>query len=263
MKLLVLSLILLSLLLLHPVSAESISEISISLQGNGGIIANSDRSWEASNMDLGFYTGGVSYNSGTASSHTLTGPGSTFYSENTITDNTVSNRFDTSKYLVYEGNGESWDNYHMTDIKQNISAFDCTTGVIVAGSNNIEDAGTEQDDSIIVAGQEPSHQEVNVRSEIAGDSTHYEVDVVSDDADLTTSVRAEGNGSFVSSIRTKAEAGFDVDSAMLNFVKNEHIILGSFSNKTGKYGGSIDFKWKDHSTPFEFTNITFSSPYST
>jgi hypothetical protein len=254
------SLVLFLVLLLIPViAASAISEVSVTLQGNGGVIANSDRTWEASSTSLGFVTGGSNYNAGTASSHTLTGPGTSYYEENTKVDHTYDNLIDSNKYLEYDGNGLSWDMYHMTDIRANISPMDCATGVIASAEieNIAEDDETGATAEMIVAGQNPSHQEVTVSSSVSGQASRYEVDVVIDDVNLTSSVRAEGVGNFIETIRTKAMAGFSSETTDLNFQKRERMTFAGFSNKTDPYyGAAVDFRWRDHSNPFDAARTT-------
>lgn len=237
--------------LTSAVGSPSLSEVSVTLVGDGGIIANSDRYWETSSTDLGFITGGTNYNSGTAISHTVTGPGYSTYTEHTKTENRNRNVLDSSTAIDYAGNGISWNMYHVEDYKANVSDIDCTAGVIATVVDAIVDPTDPT--SSLVEGSTPSHQRATAAYAAFGQRARYEVDAVIDDTDMTTSARAEGGvGGFTAFLTSNVEAGFNKTSAELNFRKGERMIFSAFGdNDTEGFGAAIDWEWTDHSTPFE------------
>jgi len=107
----------------------------------------------------------------------------------------------------------------------------------------------------------PSYQHANAEFvQIGSGGGRYSAEGVIADADMTTSMRAEGNVGGVSEKHyAVARAGFDPSSNTMNYEKIEkgRSFYGD-KNGTG-YQGYLDWIWKDHSVPFEIINETNST----
>lgn len=209
-------------------------------------MVHSDHFGEASGNDLGFITGGENYNSYAAGTH-IVSQGWTTYTEKTKSNSTVVNTYDGKNELSTSGTAVVGNTYAMEDNKVNIPDVVCDAG---AGAST----ATVTAEGMVVEGQYPSHQGAEVQySGVIANGGRYKTGGVINDANLTTSMRAEANAGGVGEWHsTFSEAGFDKSKPTKNYEQYEYGHTGWYDmNQTG-YEAAFDMEYKDHSTPFEF-----------
>jgi len=222
-----------------PVFAtESSSNIQVS--GDAGtVMISMMRNVEVASEGIGATSGNI--NTETSNRKILT----LGYSEVDINDtsnNRYHNTLDSSDSVSYDDQALISDSYSMGDIKDSTGKYSYL---------NTLDESTS------------SRQHVAVDyTQMGSGGGRYKSAAVIDDANMTTSMRAEGNhgGSFTI-YESKSEAGLAAGSDTVNFVKEERGEI-DFMDKNGTgFGAQIDWTWRDHSVPFEvIENETNVSP---
>lgn len=243
-----LSIIVLLMLLIPAVlaSSDSLSSLNVTLIGGQGIIANTERYWQQSDTSNGFITHGQQYNEGTTDMVFLTGPGNSRLDFNEETNHSLDNVLDSSVIASTDAGFAFGHGVYMGDQQPYVPDVECTAGN-VAYSNAAKDVSDNTKETY-VKGTNPSHQEVLIEKDGVGQGLYMESDIVSENANVTSSTRGEvGLGMLLEDISTSVEVGFNKSATTENYNKNERAHLGAFGgeNKTGQIG--VDFKWRDHS----------------
>jgi hypothetical protein len=163
--------------------------------------------------------------------------GNTRFETSDNTNNQYHNTLDSSDQVVTEGAALVTDKYVMEDNK------------------DIEDKFAYLDSNAT-----PSYQYVEAEFiQVDVDGARYKSAGVVDDANITTSMVAEGNhGSITQKYSANSKAGFSVSDNKVNFEKSVDGSLTVFGNDTG-YEDTFDWTWKDTSNPFEVINNTTSN----
>jgi hypothetical protein len=222
------------LFLISIVSAGSESYVSIDayVGGGGGIIS---KHTTHSSVGNGIDT---NYNSLTAGSHVLTGPGNNQYREKTKLDAATGNLYDSSSELIADSGYIYDDTSSMTDKQIAIP--------------ELEGGGTG--DNATQPGQTPSYQSVETHADGMGDYVTYTADKVIDDANMTTDYIAEG-GSGVYDVKTSAviEAGMSKNSGNTDdYTARVSDRKTAFGNSTSMLQGKVSLKYRSFARPMGF-----------
>ena len=229
-----------------PVNA-SISNMTVNIWGTAGsFITHSDHEVTSAGNDIGFITGNENYQYQSAGTHIVT-LGGTKYAEKVVTDQRLKNTYDGKNELIYESGAAIDNTYVMIDNKAYIPEAICDAGEVPNPTGETTINGTAID------GQMPSYQSVEVHYEgTTADGGRYKSGGVINDANITTSMRAEGNsGGISANYMTTAQAGFNKETNELNFEKKDYSHTTWSGSSESGYDASFDLDWKDYSTPFE------------
>lgn len=240
---------LLLLIILPYASCAALSSLNATLISNGGLIVNSERSWQESDYSYGFITGGNQYNEGTSDLVYITGPGNSRIDTSESTNHTLDNVFDSSIIATSSGGYAYAHGAYMGDQQPAVPDIECSGGNIQPQS----DLSTNSDNTFktYVKGTNPSYQTVEVSKYGVGQGSYIESDIIVENANVTSSTRSEvGLGNIMEDISTRAMAGFNKSETTLNYDKSERSHVGVFGNETGAGQIGIDFKWRDHSHPY-------------
>lgn len=239
--------LLLCLFVVCAVNASQ-STITTNIDGmtGGALIIKNSHETESSGNSLGFITGNENWQQNTAGSHIVT-LGDAQYTETTKINNQYRNTYDIKNELLYNGQAALGNQYTMTDNKEYIPELECTAGDIPSGAE-VGPNGT-----LITTGQNPSYQSVSVEySGTTAGGGRYKTGGVVDDANLTTSMRAEGAfGGVSANYIDISEAGFNSSSNEMNFEKKDYGHYSAMSFNGSGYYLPFDLEHKDYSDPFE------------
>lgn len=244
------------LFLICAVNASQ-STITTNIDGmtGGALIAHASHETESSGNSLGFITGNENWQQNTAGSHVVA-LGDSQYSESAKINNKYRNTYDIKNELIYNGGAAIGNQYTVTDNKAYIPDLECTAGSVPNADSYVGPNGTQ-----IVNGQNPSHQSVSVRySGTTAGGGRYKTGSVVDDANLTTSIRAEGAYGGVSvDYSDIVEAGFNNSAPEVNFRKIDYGHYSAYSHNGSGYYLPFDLVHKDYSNPFETSSISFGN----
>lgn len=243
-----LSIILLVMLITPVVLASgqnALSSINVTIIGGQGIIVNSERYWQQSDTSNGFITGGNQYNEGTTDTVFVTAKGTNRFDMTESTNHSLDNVLDSAVIAQSDDGFVFGHGVYMGDQQPAVPDLECEAGNLNRPSTDANAGQTRT----FVKGTNPSHQEVLIEKSGVGQGVYIESDIVSENANVTSSTRGEvGLGMLTEDIFTNAEVGFDKnDSSALNYQKSEkgHFVASGGELGTGQLG--IDFKWRDHS----------------
>lgn len=242
-----LTLLLTIIIVISNVSAST-ATIKATVDGatGGALIVHNSHSTESSGADLGFISGNENYQQNTAGTHIVT-LGNSQYSEVTKINNQYRNTYDISNELLYSGQAALGNQYSMTDNKAYIPELECNAGNMPYG------ASVGPNGTLITDSQNPSYQSTTVQySGTTAGGGRYKTGGVVDDANLTTSMRAEGNLGGVSvNYFDTVEAGFNSSSNEMNFRKQDYGHYSAYDYNGSGYYLPFDFEHKDYSNVFE------------
>lgn len=242
-----LSIIILLMLLIPAVfaSSDSLSSLNVTIIGGQGIIVNTERYWQQTNSGNGFLTGGQQYNEGTTDTIFVMAKGTNRFDMTESTNHSLDNVLDSSVVASASDGFAFGHGVYMGDQQPAVPDLECEAGNPNKPSTD-ENVGNTK---TFVKGTNPSHQQVLIEKHGVGQGLYMESDIVSENANVTSSTRGEvGLGLLSEDIFTDAEVGFNKSSGdTLNYKKSEnaHLVASGGENGTGQIG--IDFKWRDHS----------------
>jgi len=241
--------VILLLIILPYASCAALSSLNITLISSGGLIVNSERSWQESDYSYGFITGGSQYNEGTSHLIYLTGTGDSRIDSKESTNHTLDNVFDSSVVATTSGGYAYAHGAYMGDQQPAVPDLECSAGNTMPHEDLSSDDGSTK--QTFIKGANPSYQTVEVSKYGVGQGSYIESDIIVENANVTSSTRSEvGLGNIMEDISTRAMAGFNKSETTLNYDKSERNHLGVYGNDTGSGQIGIDFKWRDHSHPY-------------
>lgn len=229
---------------------SSLSSLNVTIVGGQGIIVNTERSWQQSDVGLGFLTGGQQYNEGTTDTVFVSAEGKSRFDMTESTNHSLDNVLDSAVVAQSDQGFVFGHGVYMGDQQPAVPDLECDAGAGMTPQGPA--SATDNTKKTFVKGTNPSHQEVLIEKSGVGQGLYIESDIISENANVTSSTRGEvGLGLLTEDIFTSAEAGFDKNkSDTLNYEKDErfHLLASGGENGTGQLG--VDFKWRDHSHPY-------------
>ena len=157
-------------------------------------------------------------------------------------------------------NQNSTSKYHNTlDSSDEVEFADLA---IITDSYGMEDAKDSTGKySYLADDSTSSEQKVNAEFiQMGSNGGRYKSAGVVDDANITTSMRAEGNaGSVTAKYASTTASSLIAGSTTPNYQKNEYGSVTWLNKNDTGYDAAFDWVWKDFSVPFEIINNTTSA----
>lgn len=231
----------------------NIDSYSVSMGGSGSVIAKTSAHGITSTGDVGFVTGGDRWNEWTANSHIITQQGGYSTYDNSEDYNATQTSVYTGKTRLSSSTAAVTDNeYYMEDNKPNTPEISCEASAIVAGLT-------------ATAGNNPSHQFVDIHKTGMFGYGDYESNAIIDDANVTSDTSHEfgGGGLFLEDTTTDTEVGANKNTSVMNFKKSQRTHFGRINDPDANETSTFisDYKHRDMSVPFGIGNETANSTF--
>jgi len=215
------------------IASKSTSTTDIDGAYGSSILMSSKSSSEITSNGLGASSG--SYNIQTNSRRVMALNGLAILSAKDVSNQQFYNMLDTSTNV--ESSSAS-----LVDVKTSMENYKDINSMYA----NLDDAGT------------PSYQFAEsefIQSGVNG-AKHESASVV-DDANITSSMRAEGNtGSATAIKRGTVMAGLDAGEDTMHYGYSEYVSASVYGSNGTKYNLPVDFTWEDYGVPMEIINNT-------
>ncbi|MFA5760396.1 MAG: hypothetical protein WC877_01385 [Dehalococcoidales bacterium] len=214
-------------------ASKSTSTTDIDGAYGSSILMSSKSSSEITSNGLGASSG--SYNIQTNARRVMALNGLAILSAKDVSNQQFYNMLDTSTNV--ESSAAS-----LVDVKTSMENYKDINSLYA----NLDDAGT------------PSYQFAEsefIQNGVNG-AKHESVSVV-DDANITSSMRAEGNAGSATAIkRGTVLAGLDAGEDTMHYGYSEYVSASVYGSNGTKYNLPVDFTWEDYSVPMEIINNT-------